>query len=118
MLKNNNLLGEFELSNIPAAEKGVPKIKVTFDIDANSILNVFAQDKSTGFKNKIPITNNKLRLSKDLIERIKQDVANYKTEKNNERKRKNGEYLKSQVRNVIFFYFLKPFFVKTVVDWR
>ncbi|PAV85480.1 hypothetical protein WR25_06948 [Diploscapter pachys] len=69
MTKDNNLLGEFELSGIPPAPKGEPQIEVTFDIDANGILIVFAQDKSTGKQNKITITNNKGRLSKGEIER-------------------------------------------------
>nr|CAD2175382.1 unnamed protein product [Meloidogyne enterolobii] len=68
MTKDNNLLGKFELSGIPPAPRGVPQIEVTFDIDANGILNVSAQDKSTGKQNKITITNDKGRLSKDEIE--------------------------------------------------
>ena len=59
MTKDNNLLGKFELSNIPPAPRGVPQIEVTFDIDANGILNVTATDKSTGRENKITITNDK-----------------------------------------------------------
>uniref|UniRef100_A0A915D4M2 Heat shock protein 70 n=1 Tax=Ditylenchus dipsaci TaxID=166011 RepID=A0A915D4M2_9BILA len=69
MTKDNNLLGKFELSGIPPAPRGVPQIEVTFDIDANGILNVSAQDKSTGKQNKITITNDKGRLSKDEIDR-------------------------------------------------
>merc|ERR1719263_815927 len=57
--KDNNLLGKFELSGIPPAPRGVPQINVCFDIDANGILNVSAEDKSTGQKNKITITNDK-----------------------------------------------------------
>ena len=68
MTKDNNLLGKFELSGIPPAPRGVPQIEVTFDIDANGILNVSAVDKSTGKENKITITNDKGRLSKDDIE--------------------------------------------------
>ena len=59
MTKDNNLLGKFELSGIPPAPRGVPQIEVTFDIDANAILNVTACDKSTGKENKITITNDK-----------------------------------------------------------
>merc|ERR1719457_59193 len=55
MTKDNNLLGKFELSGIPPAPRGVPQIEVTFDIDANAILNVTACDKSTGKENKITI---------------------------------------------------------------
>ncbi|KAJ3858488.1 heat shock cognate 70 [Lentinula novae-zelandiae] len=57
--KDNNLLGKFELSGIPPAPRGVPQIEVTFDIDANGILNVSAADRSTGKSNRIVITNNK-----------------------------------------------------------
>jgi heat shock protein 1/8 len=59
MTKDNNLLGKFELAGIPPAPRGVPQIEVTFDLDANGILNVTAVDKSTGRENKITITNDK-----------------------------------------------------------
>merc|ERR1711959_122009 len=59
MTKDNNLLGKFELGGIPPAPRGVPQIEVTFDIDANGILNVSAVDKSTMKKNTITITNDK-----------------------------------------------------------
>ena len=59
MTKDNNLLGKFELTGIPPAPRGVPQIEVTFDIDANGIMNVSAADKSTGKENKITITNDK-----------------------------------------------------------
>jgi hypothetical protein len=72
--RDNNLLGKFELSGIPPAPRGVPQINVVFDIDANGILNVSAEDKTTGQKNKITITNDKGRLSKDEIERMVQEV--------------------------------------------
>lgn len=61
MTKDNNILGKFELTGIPPAPRGVPQIEVTFDIDANGILNVSAVDKSTGKENKITITNDKGR---------------------------------------------------------
>ena len=54
MTKDNNLLGKFELTGIPPAPRGVPQIEVTFDIDANGILNVSAVDKSTGKENRSP----------------------------------------------------------------
>ncbi|ONK62266.1 uncharacterized protein A4U43_C07F2140, partial [Asparagus officinalis] len=68
--RDNNLLGKFELSGIPPAPRGVPQITVCFDIDANGILNVSAEDKTTGQKNKITITNDKGRLSKEEIEKM------------------------------------------------
>ena len=58
--KDNNLLGKFELSGIPPAPRGVPQINVIFDVDANGILNVQAEDKGSGNKNKITITNDKV----------------------------------------------------------
>lgn len=80
MTKDNNLLGKFELSGIPPAPRGVPQINVCFDIDANGILNVSAEDKTAGVKNKITITNDKGRLSKDEIERMVQEAERYKAE--------------------------------------
>jgi len=59
MTRDNNLLGKFELSGTPPAPRGVPQIEVTFDLDANGILNVTAVNKSTGRENKITITNDK-----------------------------------------------------------
>ncbi|VDM04108.1 unnamed protein product [Schistocephalus solidus] len=93
MTRDNNLLGKFELSGIPPAPRGVPQIEVTFDIDANGILNVSACDKSTGKSNKITITNDKGRLSKDDIERMVQEADKYKSEDEAQRNRiaaKNG----------------------------
>merc|ERR1712145_21913 len=77
MTKDNHLLGKFELTGIPPAPRGVPQIEVTFDVDANGILNVSAVDKSTGKENKITITNDKGRLSKEEIERMVQDAEKY-----------------------------------------
>merc|ERR1712195_195973 len=65
MTKDNHLLGKFDLSGIPPAPRGVPQIDVTFEIDANGILNVKAEDKGTGKAEKITITNDKGRLSQD-----------------------------------------------------
>jgi L1 cell adhesion molecule like protein len=87
MTKDNNLLGKFELSGIPPAPRGVPQIEVTFDVDANGILNVSAVDKSTGKSNKITITNDKGRLSKADIERMVHDAEKYKSEDDAQRDR-------------------------------
>jgi len=93
MTKDNNLLGKFELTGIPPAPRGVPQIEVTFDIDANGILNVSATDKSTGKENKITITNDKGRLSKEDIEKMVNDAEKYKAEDEQQRDKiaaKNG----------------------------
>merc|ERR1719289_722128 len=93
MTKDNNLLGKFELSGIPPAPRGVPQIEVTFDIDANAILNVSACDKSTGKENKITITNDKGRLSKEEIERMVNEAEKYKEEDDKQKEKigaKNG----------------------------
>ncbi len=78
--KDNNLLGKFELSGIPPAPRGVPQIEVTFDVDANGIINVSALEKGTGKTNKIVITNDKGRLSKEEIERMLAEAEKYKAE--------------------------------------
>jgi L1 cell adhesion molecule like protein len=87
MTKDNNLLGKFELTGIPPAPRGVPQIEVTFDLDANGILNVTAVDKSTGRENKITITNDKGRLSKEEIEKMVRDAEKYKDEDDKQRER-------------------------------
>nr|QCQ29466.1 heat shock protein [Camellia fraterna] len=85
--RDNNLLGKFELSGIPPAPRGVPQITVCFDIDANGILNVSAEDKTTGQKNKITITNDKGRLSKEEIEKMVQEAEKYKSEDEEHKKK-------------------------------
>ncbi|KAG1810283.1 putative heat shock cognate protein, partial [Suillus plorans] len=67
-MKDNNLLGKFELSGIPPAPRGVSQIEVTFNIGANGILNVSASNKTTGKSNHIIITNDKGHLSAEEIE--------------------------------------------------
>eukprot|EP00095_Tigriopus_kingsejongensis_P010062 snap_masked-scaffold99_size374999-processed-gene-2.17 protein:Tk10062 transcript:snap_masked-scaffold99_size374999-processed-gene-2.17-mRNA-1 annotation:"inducible heat shock protein 70" len=80
MTQDNHLLGSFSLTRIPPAPRGVPQIEVTFDVDANGILNVSAQDKSSGHCEKITITNDKGRLSKDDIEKMVDEAERYKAE--------------------------------------
>ncbi|XP_071482596.1 heat shock 70 kDa protein IV-like [Diadema antillarum] len=87
MTKDNNLLGNFQLSGIPPAPRGVPKIEITYDIDANGILNVTAKDESTGRTNRITITNDKGRLSKADIDRMINDAEKYKAEDDMQRAR-------------------------------
>lgn len=91
--KDNNLLGKFELTGIPPAPRGVPQIEVTFDLDANGIMNVSAVEKGTGKSNKIVITNDKGRLSKEDIERMLAEAEKFKDEDEAEAQRvsaKNG----------------------------
>jgi len=78
--KNNHELGKFNLEGIAPAPRGVPQIEVTFDIDANGILNVSAVDKATGKENKVTITNDGSRLTKEDIERMVADAEKYKAE--------------------------------------
>jgi L1 cell adhesion molecule like protein len=75
LTKDNSSLGKFQLDGIPPMPRGVPQIEVSFDVDANGILNVSAMEKSTGKQQKITITNDKGRLSKDDIERMVQEAA-------------------------------------------
>jgi L1 cell adhesion molecule like protein len=91
--KDNNLLGKFELTGIPPAPRGVPQIEVTFDLDANGIMNVSALEKGTGKTNQIVITNDKGRLSKEEIERMLSEAEKFKEEDEAEGRRvaaKNG----------------------------
>merc|ERR1712206_75564 len=93
MTRDNHMLGKFDLTGIPPAPRGVPQIEVTFDVDANGILNVSAADKSSGKSEKITITNDKGRLSKEDIERMVSDAEKYKAEDDQQKERiaaKNG----------------------------
>jgi L1 cell adhesion molecule like protein len=93
MTRDNNLLGKFNLDGIPPMPRGVPQIDVTFDIDANGILNVSAVEKSTGKENKITITNDKGRLSQADIDRMVAEAEKYKAEDESNKVRieaKNG----------------------------
>ncbi|CDP02832.1 unnamed protein product [Coffea canephora] len=114
--KDNNLLGKFELSGIPPAPRGVPQINVAFDIDANGILNVTAEDKTAGVKNQITITNDKGRLSKEDIEKMVRDAEKYKSEDEEVKKKveaknalENYAYnMRNTVRDEKFDSKLKP----------
>ena len=80
LTKDNSSLGKFQLDGIPPMPRGTPQVEVSFDVDANGILNVTAAEKSTGKSQKITITNDKGRLSKDDIERMVQDAAKFEAE--------------------------------------
>jgi len=91
--KDNNLLGKFDLTGIAPAPRGVPQIEVTFDVDSNGIMNVSAADKASGKSQKITITNDKGRLSKEEIERMVSEAEKYKADDEKVRERvsaKNG----------------------------
>merc|ERR1712048_214980 len=93
MTKDNNILGKFDLTGIPPAPRGTPQIEVTFDVDANGILNVSAVEKAGGRTEKITITNDKGRLSKEDIERMVNDAEKFKAEDEAQKERisaKNG----------------------------
>nr|QWV59542.1 heat shock protein 70-2 [Pieris rapae] len=87
MTKDNNLLGTFDLTGIPPAPRGVPKIDVTFDLDANGILNVSAKENSTGRSKNIVIKNDKGRLSQAEIDRMLAEAERYKEEDDKQRER-------------------------------
>jgi endoplasmic reticulum chaperone BiP len=80
MTKDNHMLGKFELSGIPPAPRGVPQIEVTFEVDANGILQVSAEDKGTGKAEKITITAEKGRLSEEEIERMVREAEEFAEE--------------------------------------
>jgi L1 cell adhesion molecule like protein len=99
MTKDNNQLGRFDLNGIPPAPRGVPQVEVTFDIDANGILNVSAEDKSTGKSNTITITNDKGRLNKEEIDRMVSEAEKYKEADDQQREKVTA---KNQLENYIF----------------
>ena len=80
MTKDNHILGKFELTGIPPAPRGVPQIEVSFEVDANGILQVSAEDKGTGKAEKITITAEKGRLSEDEIERMVKEAEEFADE--------------------------------------
>jgi len=99
MTRDNNLLGKFQLEGIPPMPRGVPQIDVTFDIDANGILNVSAMEKSTGKEQKITIKNDKGRMSAEEIERLVQEAERYKAEDEANRARIEA---KNSLENYVF----------------
>jgi len=105
MTKDNHLLGKFELSGLPPAPRGVPQIEVTFEIDVNGILNVAAEDKGTGNKQQITITNDKGRLSQEEIQRMVREAEDAAEEdkkaKDRVESRNQLENYAYQIRNAI-----------------
>merc|ERR1712086_682667 len=99
MTKDCHLLGKFELGGIPPAPRGVPQIEVSFEIDANGILNVGAEDKGTGKNEKITITNDKGRLSQDEIERMVQEAEEFLEE---DKKVREKIEARNQLENYVY----------------
>ncbi|CAD6208781.1 GSCOCT00003589001.2-RA-CDS [Cotesia congregata] len=97
MTQNNNLLGTFELTGIAPAPRGVPKIEVTFDIDANGILHVTAKDTASGRSRDVVIRNDKGRLSRAEIDKMLADAEKYKDDDDKQRE-------KAAVRNKLESY--------------
>uniref|UniRef100_A0A2K6DYV7 Heat shock protein family A (Hsp70) member 5 n=1 Tax=Macaca nemestrina TaxID=9545 RepID=A0A2K6DYV7_MACNE len=102
LTKDNYLLGTFDLTGIPPAPCGVPQIEVTFEMDVNGILRVTAEDKGTGNKNKITITNDQNRLTPEEIERMVNDA-----EKSAEEDNKFKEYIDTRNELESYAYYLK-----------
>ncbi|MVT01065.1 molecular chaperone DnaK [Devosia sp. L53-10-65] len=99
MTKDNNLLGTFDLTGIPPAPRGVPKIEVTFDMDANGILNVSAKDTSSGNSKNITIKNDKGRLSQKDIDRMVSEAEKYREEDEKQREKISA---RNQLESYIF----------------
>lgn len=97
--KDNKLMGQFELSGIPPAPRGTPQIEVSFDIDANGILNVSAEDKGTGKSQKITIKNESGRMTQEEIEKMVADAERFKEEDNKKRERVDA---KNELENYLF----------------
>jgi L1 cell adhesion molecule like protein len=97
--RDNRLMGQFELSGIPPAPRGTPQIEVSFDIDANGILNVSAEDKGTGKSQKITIKNESGRMSKEEIEQMISDAEKFKEDDNRNRERVDA---KNDLENYLF----------------
>jgi len=99
MTKDNHKLGNFDLTGIPPAPRGVPQVEVTFDIDSNGILNVSAVEKGSGKTNKITITNDSSRLTKEQIQKMTEDAEKYKQEDDELRERLE---MRNSLENMIF----------------
>merc|ERR1712073_143514 len=100
MTKDNHQLGKFDLTGIPPAPRGVPQIEVTFEIDANGVLQVSAEDKGTATKKKITITNDNNRLTPEDIEQMIKDAVNEKISWLEENQEADGEDFKAQKKEL------------------
>ena len=99
MTKDNHKLGNFDLTGIPPAPRGVPQILVSFDIDSNGILNVSASESGSGKSNKITITNDSSRLTKEQIQKMTEDAEKYKQEDDELRERLE---MRNSLENMIY----------------
>jgi len=99
LTRDNNMLGKFDLTGIPPAPRGIPQINVAFDIDANGILNVSANDKGSGVSNTITVTNESKKLSKEMIEKMVADAEIFKEEDNAHRAKIDA---KNEFENYIY----------------
>jgi L1 cell adhesion molecule like protein len=99
MTRDCNMLGQFQLEGIPPMRRGQPQIEITYDVDANGILNVSAVEKSTGKSNKITITNDKGRLSTEEIERLVKEAEQYKDQDEENKARIEA---KNQLENYLY----------------
>lgn len=99
MTKDNHKLGNFDLTGIPPAPRGVPQIEVSFDINSDGILNVSAVEKGSGKTNKITITNDSSRLTKEDIQRMTEDAEKYKQEDDDLRERLE---MRNSLENMIY----------------
>jgi L1 cell adhesion molecule like protein len=99
MTKDNHKLGNFDLTGIPPAPRGVPQIEVSFDIDSNGILNVSASESGSGKSNKITITNDSSRLTKEQIQKMTEDAEKYKQEDDDLRERLE---MRNSLENMIY----------------
>ncbi len=97
--RDNNILGQFDLKGIPPAPRGVPQINVSFDIDADGILNVSANDKGSGASNTITVTNDNKRLSKEMIEKMIADAELFKEADDAHRAKIDG---KNELENYVY----------------
>ena len=99
MVKDNNLLGTFDLTGIPPAPRGVPQIEVSFDLDSNGILTVTAKDKSTSNEKKIEIKNDSGRLSSEDIDRLVKEAEEFAEQDKMNRERIDA---KNALENLVY----------------